>query len=156
MTENRERELTKDFEGNKKKSISYYVDQMKAFKRQFVTLNRNAKTYAEDTTTWPLYLCYQFLKGKLNDNVAIKAPLVIIKTEIVEEGNKGKNASCILPHHAAIRWILRWLFKITKIPIIPTITIPKAKSLLLAPAKNARAKTKKNEIALCPKSFCVI
>ncbi len=88
MTENRERELRKDFEGNKKKSTNYYADQMKAFKRQFISLNRNAKTYAEDTTIWPLYIGYQFLRGKLNDNLAIKAPLVIYKCEIVEEGNK--------------------------------------------------------------------
>lgn len=50
ITENRERELTNSFENNKKKSISFYVDQMKAFKKQFLTLNRNAKTFEADTT----------------------------------------------------------------------------------------------------------
>lgn len=88
ITENRERELTNSFENNKKKSISFYVDQMKAFKKQFLTLNRNAKTFEADTTIWPLYLSFQFLKGKLNDNLGIKAPLIIFKTEIVEEGGK--------------------------------------------------------------------
>lgn len=88
MTDNRLQELVNNFELNKKKSISYYTDQMKAFKRQFISLNRAANTYYNDTTVWPLYVAYRFLTGKIGNSVIIKAPLIIFKVAVMEEGNK--------------------------------------------------------------------
>ncbi len=87
ITENRIRELSMNFSEAKKKSISYYVDQMKAFKRQFITLNRTANNIYNDSTVWPLYIAWRFVKGKVND-IIIKAPLIIYKVAIVEEGSK--------------------------------------------------------------------
>lgn len=87
ITENRIRELNANFQENKKKTITYYVEQMKSFKRYFIGLNRIANNIYNDTTTWPLYLAYRFIKGKIND-IVIKAPLIIFKVMIVEEGSK--------------------------------------------------------------------
>ncbi len=87
ITENRIRELTTNFAEAKKKSITFYVDQMKAFKRQFISLNRTANNIYNDSTVWPLYIAWRFVKGKVND-IIIKAPLIIYKVAIVEEGSK--------------------------------------------------------------------
>lgn len=88
ISENRIKELTNNFDLNKKKSISYYTDQMRSFKKQFISLNRIANNYFNDTTIWPLYLCFRFIKGKIGNNIAIKAPLIIYKITIIEEGSK--------------------------------------------------------------------
>ncbi len=88
ISENRMRELRSNFALNQKKSISYYVDQMRSFKKQFISLNRIANNYFNDTTIWPLYLSYRFIKGKIGNNIAVKAPLIIFKITIVEEGSK--------------------------------------------------------------------
>lgn len=88
ITENRIRELTTKFDEAKKKSIVYYVDQMKAFKKTFLSLNRTAFAYYNDTTVWSLYVAYKFLKGKVNSQLAIKAPLILQKVIITEEGSK--------------------------------------------------------------------
>ena len=87
ITENRVRELNSNFIDAKKKATTYYVDQMKTFKRQFITLNRTANNIYNDSTIWPLYIVHRFLKGKIND-IIIKAPLIIYKVAIVEEGSK--------------------------------------------------------------------
>ena len=88
ISDTRIRELKSNFDANKKKSISFYLDQMRSFKKQFISLNRVANNYFNDTTIWPLYLSYRFIKGKIGTNIAIKAPLIIYKVTIVEEGSK--------------------------------------------------------------------
>ncbi|MGL4951938.1 MAG: AAA domain-containing protein [Mycoplasma sp.] len=88
ISQSRINDLTNNFEANKKKSISYYTDQIKAYKRQFISLNRTANNYYNDSTVWPLYVAYRFIKGKINSNISIKAPLIIYKVAVYEEGSK--------------------------------------------------------------------
>lgn len=88
VSQNRQSELQSNFEVNKKKTIAYYIDQMKAFKRQFISLNQTANNYYNDSTIWPLYIAYRFLKGKIGNNIIIKAPLTIFKVAVIEEGSK--------------------------------------------------------------------
>ncbi|MGL4947793.1 MAG: AAA domain-containing protein [Mycoplasma sp.] len=88
ISQNRINELTSNFESNKKKAVAYYIDQVKSFKRQFISLNRTANNYYNDSTVWPLFIAYKFLKGKLSNNVVVKAPLVIFKVAVFEEGSK--------------------------------------------------------------------
>lgn len=76
------------FDANKKKLISNFVSEMKSSKKVFISLNRFAKQFYNDSAIWPLHIAYQFIKGKLADDVAIKAPLILQKVEIVEEGSK--------------------------------------------------------------------
>ncbi len=80
--------LTKSFENNKKKAINHFLNEMKSSKKTFISLNRNAKQYYNDTSIWPLHIAYQFIKGKISDDFVVKAPLVIQKVEIVEDGSK--------------------------------------------------------------------
>lgn len=88
VSKTRTEDLRINFEDIKTKNINYFIDQMKSFKRQFITLNRTANTYYNDSTVWTLYISYRFLKGKINLNVNVKAPLIIYKVTIVEEGSK--------------------------------------------------------------------
>ncbi|MBD5423044.1 MAG: DUF4011 domain-containing protein [Mycoplasma sp.] len=88
INESIEKNLKKDFESYKKKASVHFINEMKSSKKTFISLNRNAKQYYNDTSRWPLHIAYQFIKGKLNSDVVIKAPLVIQKVEIVEEGSK--------------------------------------------------------------------
>ena len=80
--------LTKDFEGNRKKITNHYVAEMKSSKKIFLGINKVAKQFYNDSAIWPLHVSYQFLKGKFGNNVAIKAPIVIQKVEVIEEGAK--------------------------------------------------------------------
>ena len=88
ITDARKAELSINFESNKKKHIAFFVDQIRSHKKKFISLNRLAKNYFEDTTVWPLYITHQFLRGKIDTNSAVKAPLILYKVEIVEEGTK--------------------------------------------------------------------
>lgn len=88
ISKTRSQDLRDNFDNVKSKNITYFIDQMKAFKRQFITLNRTANAYYNDSTVWTLYISYRFLQGKINANVSIKAPLIIYKVTIVEEGSK--------------------------------------------------------------------
>ena len=88
MDESIRKSLTKSFENNKKKAINHFLNEMKSSKKTFISLNRNAKQYYNDTSIWPLYIAYQFIKGKISDDFVVKAPLVIQKVEIVEDGSK--------------------------------------------------------------------
>ena len=88
MDESIKKSLTKNFETNKKKAINHFLNEMKSSKKTFISLNRNAKQYYNDTSIWPLYIAYQFIKGKISDDFVVKAPLVIQKVEIVEDGSK--------------------------------------------------------------------
>lgn len=81
-------QLNKDFTNNKKKVINYAIEQLLVFRKKFLSINRTAKSYFEDTTVWPLYLAFNFLKGKLLPNDAIKSPLTLYKVEIREEYGK--------------------------------------------------------------------
>ncbi len=80
--------LTKDFEANRKKITNHYVAEMKSSKKIFLGINKVAKQFYNDAAIWPLHVSYQFLKGKFGNNVAIKAPIVIQKVEVIEEGAK--------------------------------------------------------------------
>ena len=42
--------LTKSFENNKKKAINHFLNEMKSSKKTFISLNRNAKQYYNDTS----------------------------------------------------------------------------------------------------------
>ncbi|MGL5617452.1 MAG: AAA domain-containing protein [Metamycoplasmataceae bacterium] len=80
--------LNDNFSTNKTKVISHFVSEMKSSKKIFLAINKTAKQFYNDSAIWPLHITYQFLKGRLGDNVAIKAPLIIQKVEIVEESAK--------------------------------------------------------------------
>lgn len=88
ISKTRSQDLRDNFDNIKAKTITYFIDQMKSFKRQFITLNRTANAYYNDSTVWTLYISYRFLQGRINANVSIKAPLIIYKVTIVEEGSK--------------------------------------------------------------------
>lgn len=81
-------QLNKDFTNNKKKVINYAIEQLLVFRKKFLSINRTAKNYFEDTTVWPLYLAFNFLKGKMLPNDAIKSPLTLYKVEIKEDCGK--------------------------------------------------------------------
>lgn len=57
-------------------------------KIQFINLNRTAKIYCDDTTVWPLYLAYGFLKGKLPSGELLNAPILLYSVEIIEKNNQ--------------------------------------------------------------------
>ncbi len=82
------RDNLKSFATNKKKVLSHYVSEMKSSKKVFISLNRFAKQFYNDTASWPLHVAYQFLKGKIGNETALKAPIILQKVEIVEEGSK--------------------------------------------------------------------
>ncbi|WP_031489237.1 AAA domain-containing protein [Ureaplasma canigenitalium] len=80
--------LNKNFKDNKKKVIQYAIEQLLLFRKKFIAINRLAKTYYDDTTVWPLYLAFNFIKGKVLANEAFKSPLTLFKVEIREEANR--------------------------------------------------------------------
>lgn len=80
--------LLSSFSNNKKKVLSHFISEMKSSKKVFISLNRFAKQFYNDTAIWPLHIAYQFIKGKLGGETAIKAPIILQKVEIVEEGSK--------------------------------------------------------------------
>lgn len=80
--------LENNFDSYKKKASSHFISEMKSSKKVFISLNRNARQFYNDTSIWPLYISYQFLKGKIGDEIAVKAPLIFQKVEIIEEGSK--------------------------------------------------------------------
>ncbi|MGL5357955.1 MAG: AAA domain-containing protein [Metamycoplasmataceae bacterium] len=80
--------LETQFELTKKKALTHFVSEMKSSKKTFIGLNRIAKQYYNDTAVWPLHISYRFLKGKINSTFSIKAPLILQKVELVEEGSK--------------------------------------------------------------------
>lgn len=80
--------LTSAFSTNKKKVLNYFVLEMKSAKKTFIGINKIAKQFYNDSAIWPLHVSYQFLKGKIGNNIAIKAPIVIQKVEVVEESSK--------------------------------------------------------------------
>ncbi|MGL4343324.1 MAG: AAA domain-containing protein [Metamycoplasmataceae bacterium] len=88
MTDTMINNLKTNFELNKKKIMNHFILEMKTSKKIFIGLNRVAKQFYNDSAIWPLHVSYQFLKGKIGNNVAIKAPLIIQKVEIIEEGSK--------------------------------------------------------------------
>lgn len=77
-----------DFKTNKTKVMNHFISEMKQSKKKFVSLNRLAKQFYNDSAIWPLHIAYQFLKGKISDEVSIKSPLILQKVEIIEEGSK--------------------------------------------------------------------
>ncbi len=80
--------LNSNFKANKKKAMNYFILEMKSAKKTFIGINKIAKQYYNDSAIWPLYVSYQFLKGKIGNNLAIKAPIVVQKVEVIEEGSK--------------------------------------------------------------------
>lgn len=88
INETIEKGLIKDFEGYKKKAVTHFVNEIKSSKKTFISINRKAKQYYNDTSVWPLHIAYQFLKGKLSDDIVINAPLILQKVEIIEDGSK--------------------------------------------------------------------
>lgn len=80
--------LESNFSVNKKKVTNYFTTEMKSSKKTFLGINRIAKQFYNDSAIWPLHVSYQFLKGKIGNNVAIKAPIVIQKVEVIEEASK--------------------------------------------------------------------
>ncbi len=80
--------LNSSFDANKKKALTHFIQEMKSSKKVFISLNRFAQQFYNDTAIWPLHISYQFLKGKIGNETAIKAPLILQKVEIVEEGAK--------------------------------------------------------------------
>ncbi|MGL4950294.1 MAG: AAA domain-containing protein [Mycoplasma sp.] len=88
ISQARANDLMTNFETTKKKATTFYIDQVKSFKRQFISLNRTANNYYNDSTVWPLYVAYRFVKGRVGVNVSVKAPLIIYKVAVYEEGSK--------------------------------------------------------------------
>ncbi len=82
------KEQLESFSSNKTKILNHFISEMKSSKKVFISLNRIAKQFYNDTAIWPLHITYQFLKGKIANEMAIKAPIIIQKVEIVEEGSK--------------------------------------------------------------------
>ncbi|MCV3728626.1 DUF4011 domain-containing protein [Ureaplasma miroungigenitalium] len=80
--------LRKDFHKNKSKTIQLAIEQLLSFKKRFITLNRLAKNYFEDTTVWPLYLAFNFIRGRVLSASVFKSPLTLFKVEIREEKNR--------------------------------------------------------------------
>ncbi|MCV3743391.1 DUF4011 domain-containing protein [Ureaplasma sp. ES3154-GEN] len=80
--------LRKDFSKNKAKITQIAIEQLLLFKKRFIAINRLAKNYFEDTTVWPLYLAFNFIRGKVLSTSAFKSPLTLFKVEIREEKNK--------------------------------------------------------------------
>ncbi|MDK2819508.1 MAG: DUF4011 domain-containing protein, partial [Mycoplasmataceae bacterium] len=80
--------LNTNFSVNKKKVTTHFTTEMKSSKKIFTGINRIAKQFYNDSAIWPLHVSYQFLKGKIGNSVAIKAPIVIQKVEVVEEAAK--------------------------------------------------------------------
>lgn len=80
--------LKNNFISLKKKIQNHYISEMKTSKKIFISLNRIAKQYYNDTAIWPLHIAFQFIKGKISDETAIKAPIILQKVEIIEEGSK--------------------------------------------------------------------
>lgn len=80
--------LKTNFSTNKKKATNYFILEMKSAKKTFIGINKIAKQFYNDSAIWPLHVSYQFLKGKIGNNVSIKAPIVIQKVEVAEEGSK--------------------------------------------------------------------
>ncbi|MGL5205112.1 MAG: hypothetical protein ACRC63_02580, partial [Metamycoplasmataceae bacterium] len=66
--------LNENFPTNKIKVINHFISEMKSSKKIFLAINKTAKQFYNDSAIWPLHITYQFLKGRLGDNVAIKAP----------------------------------------------------------------------------------
>lgn len=50
ISKTRSQDLRDNFDNIKAKTITYFIDQMKSFKRQFITLNRTANAYYNDST----------------------------------------------------------------------------------------------------------
>ncbi|WP_303922822.1 AAA domain-containing protein [Ureaplasma parvum] len=88
LADNKINLLQRDFHANKKKIIPLAIEQLLAFRKKFISINRLAKNYFEDTTVWPLYFAFNFLKGKLLPNDPFKSPLTLFKVEIREEADK--------------------------------------------------------------------
>ena len=80
--------LQTDFSTNKKKIMNHFIIEMKSSKKTFLGINKIAKQFYNDSAIWPLHVTYQFLKGRIGNNVSIKSPIVIQKVEVIEEGSK--------------------------------------------------------------------
>ncbi|MGL6125154.1 MAG: AAA domain-containing protein [Metamycoplasmataceae bacterium] len=80
--------LNTNFSANKTKVMTHFISEMKSSKKIFLGINKIARQFYNDSAIWPLHISYQFLKGRIGDNIAIKAPIIIQKVEIVEESAK--------------------------------------------------------------------
>lgn len=80
--------LNTNFSLNKSKVMNHFISEMKSSKKIFLGINKMAKQFYNDSAIWPLHIAYQFIKGRIGNNVAIKAPIVIQKVEVIEESAK--------------------------------------------------------------------
>ena len=88
LSEVKIKRLRDDFVGYRVEYLPAILKLCQNKRLQFINLNRTAKIYCDDTTVWPLYLAYGFLKGKLPDGELLDAPILLYSVEIIEKNNQ--------------------------------------------------------------------
>ncbi|MDE6289507.1 MAG: DUF4011 domain-containing protein [Ureaplasma sp.] len=88
LTDFRKQTLENNFSEHKIKTISSVVDQINAFVKKMLTLNKLAKSYYDDTNVSPLYIATKFLEGRTKSFNYFKSPLVLYRVSVKLEGTK--------------------------------------------------------------------
>ncbi len=77
--------LLKNFEANHQEVVNKILNNIENLGKFFQQLNKKARTIENDCGIWPLYIGRYFLKGKLVNDLKIKAPLIMYPVEITKK-----------------------------------------------------------------------